>query len=100
MRREARTVSKYKAIKTEVDGVAFHSRKEANRYRELKLLEKCGKISELGLQPRWPIFINNMLICYYIADFRYYESGEWIIEDVKGMKTPIYNLKKKLIKAI
>jgi hypothetical protein len=43
--------SKYRSRRTTVDGITFHSAKEANRYVDLKLLERCGKIANLELQP-------------------------------------------------
>ncbi len=79
----------------------FASTAEYRRYRELKLLEKFNEISDLELQPEYPMIINGQLVCRYFADFRYKNNkGEQIIEDVKGMRTATYNLKKKLMKAI
>ena len=92
--------SKYNAIKTVVDGIKFDSKAEARRYGELKMLEKVGAISKLELQPRYDIDVNGMRICFYKADFRYTNHDDSVtIEDVKGVRTPIYNLKKKLVKA-
>ncbi len=93
---------KYRNIKTIVNGITFDSKKEANRYSQLLLLEKAGEISYLELQKRFELKVNNIKICTYIADFQYHDLGSnnVIIEDVKGIKTPVYNLKKKLMKAI
>lgn len=96
---------KYRNVKTVVDGITFASAKEARRYGELKLLEKSGRISGLELQPSFRLHVNNCLICTYKADFRYvidapYASGQVVVEDVKGMKTPVYRLKKKLMLAV
>lgn len=92
---------KYKNIKTVADGIVFDSQKEARRYGELRLLERAKEISGLQLQPRFPIVINGVKVCTYVADFGYVDhTGSPIVEDVKGMKTPIYNLKKKLMKAV
>lgn len=93
---------KYGNKKTEVDGILFDSKKEAKRYQELRLLEKQGIILELQLQPKFPIVVNGKKICTYIADFDYCvaHTDDRIVEDVKGIKTPIYNLKKKLVKAV
>jgi len=115
--------SKYKAVKTTIDGITFDSKREAKRYTELKVLEKAGHITHLELQPEYQITINGAKICKYKADFRYFtvraennersynSKGEWqtptmtgdkegqIVEDVKGFKTPIYRLKKKLVEA-
>ena len=95
--------SKYNARKTEIDGVLFDSKKEANRYCELKLLEKGKVISNLELQPKFELAEGfryqgkKYQAINYIADFKYVEeNGIEVIEDVKGMKTDVYNIKKKL----
>jgi hypothetical protein len=92
--------NKYRAIKTVVDDITFDSKKEARRYVQLKLLVRAGAISELKLQPRFDLIINDCKCGFYKADFDYIENGKRVVEDVKGMKTPVYNLKKKLVKAI
>jgi hypothetical protein len=92
--------SKYSAKAVVIDGRRFASTKEGRRYSALKLLIQAGKISALELQPRYPIIVNSVKVCTYVADFRYVEGETPIVEDVKGMKTPMYNLKKKLVKAI
>jgi hypothetical protein len=97
--------SKYRAVPTEVDGVRFASKAEARRYGELSLLVKARKIRQLELQPEFPIVVNGVKVAKYVADFRYqtipwdYEGIETVVEDVKGMKTPVYRLKKKLVEA-
>ena len=92
---------KFRNIKTLVDGIVFSSQKEARRYGELKLLERSGQILDLALQPRFPIVINGVKVCTYVADFSYQKAADSSItyEDVKGVKTPMYRLKKKLVKA-
>jgi len=92
--------SKYNAVKTTVDGIKFDSKAEARRYSELKLLLKVKTIADLELQPRYDFVVNGVKIGFYKADFRYKIGNRIIIEDVKGVKTPVYNLKKKLMKAI
>ena len=91
--------SKYRNVRTVVDGIKFASKREAKRYLALKLLERAKKISSLRLQQRFPLFVNGDLICTYVCDFAYIEGGERIIEDVKGVKTSVYRIKKKLMKA-
>ncbi len=94
-------MSKYRAIRTEIDGIQFASRAEAHRYGELRLLERSGIISGLSLQPKFPMIVNGAKVCTYIADFSYIEkAGKLCIEDVKGMKTPVYRLKFKLFHAL
>jgi len=97
-------MSKYKAVKTIVDGIKFDSKKEAARYQELKLLERGGHIKDIELQPRFDFVLNDVKMGFYKADFRYklkFYGDEYreIIEDVKGFKTPMYRLKKKMMKA-
>ena len=91
--------SKFNNIKTKIDGITFDSKKEATRYQQLSLLQKSGHIRGLQLQPRIPLMVNGTQIGYYIGDFRYEQSGVVVIEDVKSTatKTPVYNLKKKIL---
>lgn len=92
--------SKYGNRKTEVDGIVFDSAKEANRYGELKILEKKEEIHFLEVQPSFTLQVEGQKICKYIGDFSYYVNGELKVEDCKGFKTPVYRLKKKLMKAV
>jgi len=93
--------NKYKAIKVEIDGINFDSKKEAARYGQLKLLKRAGEITKIELQPRYDIIINGKFCGFYKADFRItFKTGLVTIEDVKGMKTPVYSLKKKIIEAM
>lgn len=95
---------KYNAKKTAVDGITFDSRKEAARYKELKALELVGKIDRLELQPRFVLMDGfryegkAIRKIEYIADFLYRDLStyELVVEDVKGVKTDVYKLKKKL----
>lgn len=92
--------SKYNAKPVVIDGLRFASTKEGNRYKELKLLEMVHQIKGLRTQPKYPIYVNGIKICNYIADFEYLDGFRCVVEDVKGVKTPIYRLKKKLVEAI
>lgn len=96
---------KYHAIPTVVDGIRFDSKKEARRYQELKLLVRAGEISDLELQPRFALSGVSHAggaekICTYVADFQYLNiaDGEVVVEDVKGMLTPMYRMKKRWVK--
>lgn len=91
---------KYGNVRTTVDGISFHSRKEAARYIELKLLQRAKKIKDLKLQPSFNLHVNDVLICRYIADFQYRENGKDVIEDVKGVRTSSYIIKRKLMRAL
>ena len=97
--------NKYKNQKVEYDHIKFDSIKEQEHYKLLKLLEKSGIIKELELQKKFelqPSFIDNngkkQRAITYIADFFYYETVQkiYIAEDVKGYKTEVYKLKKKM----
>jgi hypothetical protein len=91
--------SKYNNQKTIVDGIVFDSKKEATRFGQLKAMEMAGIINDLKLQIPMPYELNGKKIFKYVCDFVYFDRGknELIFEDVKGMKTPVYKLKKKLI---
>lgn len=111
--------SKYGAKKTEVDGIVFDSKHEAERYCELKMLERAGEISNLGLQkpflllptayktvPRYgkkgQRLADKEVVRFrqvvYIADFVYLDkNGNMIVEDAKGVRTPEYKLKQKMM---
>ena len=91
--------NKYKAKKTEVDGITFHSKREASRYRELLLLEKSGIITNLELQKKYTFQVGDEKICSYLADFVYKENDKEIVEDVKGFDTPLSKLKRQMMKA-
>ena len=94
--------SKYNAKRTTVDNITFDSIAESVRYAQLKLLVSAGQIKDLELQPQFPIVVNGKKICIYKSDFRYYDTvlEETIIEDVKGMRTAVYRMKKKLTEAL
>lgn len=94
---------KFNNIPTEVDGIAFASKKEARRYGELRLLEKAGAIRLLKVHPAFPLDVNGHPICRYVGDFQYVENGVEVVEDVKSpitRKHPVYRLKNKLFAAI
>ena len=95
-------MNKYKNRKIVVDNIKFDSILEANRYQELKLLQKAKQISNLRLQVPFllqEVFKKNGKThrkIEYIADFVYEENGQTIVEDTKGMKTETFKIKQKL----
>lgn len=98
--------SKYKNKITPVDGIKFHSKREAHRWCDLQTLERAGKISELQRQVRLPLVVvdpfgNHITVGNYVADFRYLdnEAGKFVLEDSKGAVTEVYKLKKKIVEA-
>lgn len=92
-------MSKYRNVRTTIGTHKFASKREAKRYCELRLLEHAGRIENLHLQQKFPLMVNGVKVCTYIADFCYVERGLPVVEDVKGVRTPIYRLKAKLMQA-
>lgn len=112
-----RNANKYHNEKVEIDGFMFDSKKEARRYRELKLLESSGMISDLKRQVKYVLIPaqrepetkgkrggikKGKLIereCSYTADFVYRdnETGMQVVEDTKGVRTTEYKLKRKMM---
>ena len=97
---------KYGNTKTVVDGITFDSEVEANRYAELKMLEKAGNITELERQKKFelqPAFTHKghrYNAIFYVCDFFYKQGDKYIIEDVKSAITKtnaVYKLKKKMM---
>lgn len=94
--------SKYNAVKTKVDGITFDSKREAARWCHLLLLQKAGLIGDLERQVKYRLEVNGQLVCTYVADFRYTEAGQQVVEDVKSAPTrkkPEYRIKFKLMRA-
>jgi len=85
---------KYNAIPTAVDGYKFSSKKEAAYYQKLLLAQKSGDVLFFLMQV--PVHISPGVV--YRLDFlEFWKSGEVRFTDVKGMATPIYKIKKKLV---
>lgn len=99
-------MNKYRNRKIVVDNIKFDSILEANRYQELKLLQRAKQISNLELQPRFLLqdsFKKNgraFRKIEYVADFQYIENGKTIVEDVKGMQTDVFKLKHKIFEKV
>ncbi len=115
-------MNKYGNKKVIVDGVVFDSKREARRYQELKMFERCGSISNLRRQVKYeliPVQREESTRAYtkgrkkgqlivgktieravdYVADFVYIDTGtgKEIVEDTKGMRTKDYIIKRKLM---
>lgn len=108
--------NKYKNQKVVFMGIEFDSQLEANRYADLVLMQRAGEISELRRQveyelipsqrepdtvgPRGGVKPGKVIerAVYYIADFVYKDKqGNTVVEDTKGVKTPDYTIKRKLM---
>lgn len=99
---------KYHNKKTEYNGIVFDSKKECDRYIDLKCFERAGEITELTCQPVFKYLEcekftkkARKVLFKYIADFSYYDkAGNYHVEDVKSeftAKQAVFRLKKKLI---
>ena len=112
-------MSKYHSKRTEIDGILFDSKKEAQRYQQLKLMERAGVICDLKRQVKYELIPSQYIggkcverAVTYVSDFEYYllkpvksvmvdptarTIGEHIVEDVKGVHTKDYVIKRKLM---
>lgn len=95
--------SKYRAKRTSCGEHIHASAKEAKVCTDLRLMEKGGVIHDLEFQPKFPLFAlsaggSGVRVCDYVADFRYKDLDSWVVLDVKGIKTRMYQLKKKMMK--
>lgn len=95
--------NKYHARKVKIDGYTFDSQREAERYSELRIMEKAGEIKDLQVHPKielQPGFYykdKRIRAITYEADFRYYDKDDTIIvEDIKGMETQAFRIKWKI----
>lgn len=111
---------KYGNRKTTIGGKEFDSKKEAQRYQELQLLQRSGQIQNLQTQVKYVLIPAQREAsfevyksgpnkgrrkpgklleheCSYIADFCYIRNGETVVEDAKGYRTEVYKIKKKLM---
>lgn len=107
--------NKYGNKKVVVNGIKFDSQKESRRYSYLMMLKNAGKITDLQLQKEYVLIPSQRepdtigkrggvhkgrvieRKCSYIADFSYKQDGKEIVEDTKGVLTPDYVIKRKLM---
>lgn len=96
---------KYHNQKTEIDGITFDSKKEAHTYMDLKMLKRAGEIKDFARQKSFELVpsqrMNGKVIekpVTYKADFVvYHNDGTTAVIDCKGMRTPVYTVKRKLM---
>lgn len=108
----AKRSNKYGAKRTRVNGIWFDSKREAERYKLLKAMQMAREITDLELQPEFPLMIGDRPVLMrskgypngrrvkYRADFRYKQDGKIVVEDSKGFATETYKLKKAIVEAI
>lgn len=99
--------NKYGAKKVRLDGYVFDSKLEASRYAVLLRRLRAGEIRTLEVHPKFPIHIRGILssdyiaVGEYIADFSYRDMAaeKMVIEDAKGVRTALYQFKKRCVEA-
>lgn len=94
--------NKYRNQPVEVDGIKFQSKAERNYYLNLKIREKAGEVYAVELQRPFILTINGVLVATYRADFAFWDQVEdrFRVIDVKGVITPVFRLKAKMVKAL
>ena len=95
----AKKAAKYRSVKTVADGRRFDSKREAARYGQLRLMERAGEIVNLRCQVPFVLIPKSRhgRAIRYIADFVYLRDGRQVIEDVKGYRTGVYRLKRRMM---
>ncbi len=88
---------KFKAVRTECDGLKFASKKEAKRYKDLKYLDHTQEVVFFLTQVPLRLAASVKYVCDFVV---FWSDGNVTFEDVKGMKTPMYKLKKKQVEAL
>lgn len=98
--------NKYNARKETLDGHTFDSQAETRRYRELLTLQMAGEIAGLTVHPRYTVLDafrdrdgKHQRAIVYEADFTYSQDGQQYVEDVKGVETDVFKIKRKLFLA-
>jgi hypothetical protein len=104
----AKKKPKYGNSKATLNGEKFDSRAELARYQVLLKLQHAGGISQLTRQVSFVLApkavvggkLKRSLI--YRADFQYrdHATGRMVVEDVKGMLTEAYKIKRHLMKTL
>lgn len=87
---------KFNAVRTELDGIKFDSKREAEYYSELKERVTNGEV--VFFLRQCPFHLPGNI--KYIVDFvEFLATGDVLFTDVKGMETPVYKMKKKLVES-
>lgn len=92
---------KYHNQPTEVEALRFDSKREARTWGMLTILQKAGQVRDLRRQVRYPLTCNGQVVAHYVADFVYFDLklGHEVVADAKGVRTPVYLLKKRMMQA-
>jgi hypothetical protein len=93
--------NKFRAKRTLIDGICFDSKREASYYAALKLRERAGEVADVELQRPYTLTVNGVLVATYRADFVFWDISlrRRRVIDIKGVMTPVFRLKQKLMRA-
>lgn len=99
-----RKPNKYHATAVILDGIRFDSNREAAHWRALQLRQRAGEIEKLARQMRFALEVTapngaTVRIADVVLDFVYVENGQLVVADAKGVRTPVWILKKKHFEA-
>lgn len=97
-------INKYRAKKVKTEEGTFDSQREYAIWCELKIRQKVGEIYGLARQCPFILKVNTEMVGVYVADFDWFEKSDrrYVVADCKSKPTmtPVYRLKRKLMKAI
>lgn len=92
--------NKYGAKKTQIDGIWFDSKAEALHYLLLKDRQRKGEITGLRLQPEYVLVVSGLKVGSITLDFGFFENGQYVVDDRKGVKPRDWPLRSKLFMAL
>jgi hypothetical protein len=99
---EGKRRNKYGAQSSWIDGIRFASKAEAKYYMTLKLRERLGEVTGVELQRPYVVLgPKGQVVCTYVSDFTFWDVKEQRVRivDVKGVSTPYFKLKKRVVEA-
>jgi hypothetical protein len=103
-------MTKYRSTPCQVGGDRYRSKRERDRHQALLLLQRAGAISGLEREVAFDLAPGIKIAgesrarppLRYFADFVYVDArtGATVVEDAKGVQTPVYRVKKHLMATV
>ena len=99
-------MNKYRNQPVQIGAEKYRSQREAKRHQDLLLLERCGEIQRLQREVPFVLAVGVVLDgrrkppLRYVADFVYVHKGVQVVEDAKGVRTPLYRAKRHLMASV
>lgn len=91
---------KYRNVPTKLDDIRFDSKREAERWADLVLLQRGGTIEKLERQVTFDLIVNGVKVGKVRPDFTYIEGDTVVAEDSKGHQTEAHKLRWRLAQAL